>query len=103
MTGIRCKEEFKFPTFLIQALISDVMKDEITQKTNSGTILDALNVKNIPELEIIIPPTEIVAAFERIVRPLRAKMENNLAENLSLSCLRDMILPKLLSGEIRLN
>lgn len=103
MTGIRVRGDFRFPTFLIQFLVSDVMKAEIALKTDAGTILDALNVKNIPELKIIVPSIEVAAAFEKIVRPLRAKMEQNLIESINLSTIRDTLLPKLLSGELRLN
>src|SRR6202030_533935 len=49
MTGVRCRKEYPFPSFLLQALTSDVMRDEIELRKDSGTILDALNVRNIPK------------------------------------------------------
>ena len=55
MTGIRLRGTFPFPTFLIQLLLSDRMKAEISTKIDTGTILDALNVRNIPLLRFIIP------------------------------------------------
>jgi type I restriction enzyme S subunit len=42
MTGIRCKPTFPFPTFLVESLLSQTMKDEIALKMDTGTILDAL-------------------------------------------------------------
>jgi type I restriction enzyme, S subunit len=76
-------------------------EEEIERKTDSGTILDSLNVRNIPRLRTILPPASSLKAFERICRPLRARMEQNQEETMILAALRDALLPKLLSGEIR--
>lgn len=103
MTGLRCKPGFPFPTFLIECLMSQAMKDEIVQKMDTGTILDALNVRNIPRLRFRRPRArDILDSFEQNVRPLRAQMEINLAASKTLAALRDTLLPKLISGEIRL-
>ncbi|HEX6904864.1 MAG TPA: restriction endonuclease subunit S [Thermoanaerobaculia bacterium] len=101
MTGLRCRPTFPFPTFLIECLRSETMKEEIRRKTDSGTILESLNVRNIPKLRLVIPTEPVAREFERVCRPLRARMENNLEESRTLSALRDTLLPKLLSGEIR--
>jgi type I restriction enzyme S subunit len=100
ITGIRCKSEFPFPTFLIECLVSESMREEIRLKTDSGTILDALNVKSIPKLRFVRPTWEIGARFESLTRPLRRRMEQNLSESRTLATLRDTLLPKLLSGEL---
>ena len=100
ITGIRCKSEFPFHTFLIECLVSESMREEIRLKTDSGTILDALNVKNIPKLRFTRPSREIAARFEKLTRPLRRRMEQNITESRTLATLRDTLLPKLLSGEL---
>ncbi len=101
MTGIRCKPSFPFPTVLLECLISKGMKDEISFKMDTGTILDALNVRSIPSLRFIRPTREILKTFERTVRPLRAQMEVRLLQSRTLAALRDTLLPKLTSGELR--
>jgi type I restriction enzyme S subunit len=101
MTGIRCRSSFPFPTFLIECLLSSAMKDEIALKTDTGTILDALNVRSIPKLRFIKPPNDFAGRFEKVARPLREKMERNFVESRTLAALRDALLPKLLSGELR--
>ena len=100
MTALRCKKEYPFPTFLIECLLSDSLRKEIDLKTDTGTILDALNVKNIPNLQAPFPTKNILEKFENITRPIRNKMEMNLAENGNLTNLRDTLLPKLMSGHI---
>jgi type I restriction enzyme S subunit len=101
MTGVRCREHYHFPTFLIECLLSSAMKEEIGLKTDSGTILDALNVRNIPKLRFVLPTSRLLERFEIQCRPLRAKMEHGVKETRTLAALRDSLLPKLLSGEIR--
>jgi type I restriction enzyme, S subunit len=101
MTGIRCKRSFPFPTVLIECLLSQSMKDEIFLKIDTGTILDALNVRNIPKLRFVRPLLKVLECFEHTVRPMRAQMEARLVESTLLARLRDTLLPKLLTGEIR--
>lgn len=101
MTGIRCKPKYPFFAFLVTCLMSDAMHDEIDIKTDTGTILDALNVKNIPLLRFALAPKPILKAFEKVARPLRAQMETNLANSYTLAKIRDALLPQLISGEIR--
>lgn len=102
MTGVRCKPSFPFPTVLIECLLSQAMKSEITLKMDSGTILDALNVRNIPKLRFVRPSNLcILEYFERTARPLRARMEANLAQSRTLVTMRDTLLLKLVSGELR--
>jgi type I restriction enzyme S subunit len=98
ITGIRCKPIFTNPTFLIECLMSEAMREEIRKKTDTGTILDALNVKSIPKLRFIRPPSMIAERFERLARPLRHQMERGVSQSRTLANLRDTLLPKLLSG-----
>ena len=102
MTGIRCKPTCPYPTFLIECLLSQAMKDEIALKMDTGTILDALNVRSIPKLRFCRPTNPgVTECFEREARPLRARMESNLAAARTLAALRDTLLPKLVSGDLR--
>jgi type I restriction enzyme S subunit len=45
---------------------------------------------------------EVFAAFENLVAPVMAGLLTNRAESRTLAQLRDLLLPKLMSGEIRL-
>jgi type I restriction enzyme, S subunit len=102
MTGIRCRAEFPFPTFLVQTLTSSAMREEIELRKDSGTILDALNVRNIPKLRFVFPDEAVLAHFEKLCRPFRSRMETNLQESSTLSSIRNILLPGLISGELRI-
>jgi len=101
MTGVRCRRDFPFPTVLIEALLSSAMKDEMTRKMDTGTILNALNVRNIPRLRFVKPTSDVLALFEQSCRPIRARMETLLANSCAIADLRDTLLPKLISGLLR--
>jgi type I restriction enzyme S subunit len=102
MTGLRCRSSFPNPTFLIECLLSQAMRDEFVLKTDTGTILDALNVRSIPALRFVYSSSKIPSRFEEVARPLRGRMEQNLRESRTLATLRDTLLPKLISGELRI-
>ena len=102
MTAVRCNSAFPYPTVLIELLTSEFMRHEIEQKTDAGTILAALNVKNIPKLRFVRGADEILQKFETLCRPLRAAMEQNLQRANLLASIRDALLPRLISGKLRL-
>jgi type I restriction enzyme S subunit len=98
MTAIRPKEIP--PSFLIQYLLSKHMSKQKSAKVDSGTIMDALNVRNIYKLSITIPDKKIMKEFDDTVEPIRKEINNLLAKNIVLSQIRDFLLPKLISGMI---
>lgn len=71
ITAIRPKSPDYTESFLAELMVSDFMKREIRANTDSGTVLDALNVRSIANLKLILPPDELLQIFESVVRPLR--------------------------------
>jgi len=102
MTAIRLRPEYPYPSFLIELLLSKWMRVEIERRTDIGTILNALNVRSIPLLRFVMAPHEVFLAAEKILRPLRASMESNMSRVGQLAMLRDTLLPRLISGRLRL-
>jgi type I restriction enzyme, S subunit len=102
ITGIRTKQNFPYQNFIIEYLLSDFGKNEINLNTDTGTILDALNVKSIPLLRIVIGNSEVQNLIEKSFSSFREKMEKNLNQINQISSIRDTLLPKLISGELEL-
>ncbi len=102
MTAIRMRKEWPYPTYLVELLQSPWMETEIQRRTDIGTILNALNVKNIPLLRCVLADHNLLKEFEDTARPLRAAMEANLERANNLATLRDTLLPRLISGQLRL-
>ena len=65
-----------------------------------GTVFDTITTKTFEEMEIILPPPNLILSFEKIVTPLFQKRLSLTVENQSLISIRDSLLPKLISGEI---
>ena len=68
-----------------------------------GTVFGSINKTDFQTLSQLSPPNEIIEAFERLIFPLDQSVENNENESRTLAQTRDTLLPKLLSGEIRVD
>ncbi len=60
-------------------------------------------VPDVMSLDILVPTDSIIHYFNKISQRLLARTLINRQENSAVSELRDILLPKLLSGEIRVN
>ncbi|MHC5728854.1 MAG: restriction endonuclease subunit S domain-containing protein, partial [Nostoc sp.] len=68
---------------------------------NAGSAVPTLNRNHVHSLPEIIPPISIVEAFEDLVISMFRKCRANEKQSVTLTSIRDTLLPKLLSGEIR--
>jgi type I restriction enzyme S subunit len=68
-----------------------------------GTVFGSINKDSFEKLRFVIPPTEIVAAYERQAGPLDEQIRILENQSRTLAALRDALLPKLLSGGIRVS
>lgn len=68
-----------------------------------GSVQKNLYVPILQKLDVDFPPIENVLKFCDSVRPLFEQRKNNVAEGRTLTAIRNALLPKLMSGEIRLN
>lgn len=104
MTAVRVKTHFNYPYFLIGYLTSNLYRNELSEKTDVGTILDALNVRNISKLRLIITNNHLlVENGNSFLSAFWQKMEANVLQMSQLSRIRDSLLPKLMSGGVRVN
>lgn len=100
MTCIRLRNDKPFYSYLITALLSPHIRREIMKNTDEGTIMGALNVKNIPLLLVPMFALPTMNALEDLLSPIRKAIEQNYLSNQMLSLLRDSLLPRLMSGEL---
>ena len=76
--------------------------DAILEKANGSTFLE-INKRNFRSLLIVVPPEPLIRSFNDKVEPLIEKIINTERETRTLADLRDTLLPKLISGKIRLH
>ena len=67
-----------------------------------GGAYPAVKPNEVTGTIIVFPGDEILASFADLVSPIREKIECAKAESRTLAQTRDLLLPKLMSGEIRL-
>ena len=67
----------------------------------TGAVQLKINQANMKRIPIVVPTQPILSAFSDRVLPLFNKRRLNIEENQTLAELRDTLLPKLMSGEIR--
>jgi type I restriction enzyme S subunit len=65
-----------------------------------GTVFGSINKDSFEKLRFVIPPVEIVAAYERQAAPLDDQIRALEHQSRTLATLRDTLLPKLLSGDL---
>ena len=74
--------------------------DELQVRTH-GTIFDTITRQTFKLVETALPPSELAEAFELTVTPVMRRILCNLLESRTLATLRDALLPKLVSGKLR--
>ena len=88
--------------FLYFALMSWRLRQVIVGYSN-GTTVNMLPADSLQRPRFAVPPADLVQRFDRTVAPLFARQEQLQLESETLAQLRDLLLPKLMSGEIQLN
>jgi type I restriction enzyme S subunit len=74
---------------------------ELQQKTH-GSVFETITRETFRSIQILNPPAVLIVAFEKVVSPLLESILCSLRESRALIEIRDTLLPKLISGEIRL-
>jgi type I restriction enzyme S subunit len=75
--------------------------DEIVGRANGTTFLE-ISKANFRPIPMLVPNLRALERFEQTVKPAYAAIENNARQSVTLTQLRDSLLPKLLSGELRI-
>lgn len=75
--------------------------EEIKQKGLGGTTTLNLNTGNFEKINILLPDIDIINLFHKIVDNMLNKILINNKSNLELIKIRDSLLPKLMSGQVR--
>lgn len=86
--------------YLYGFLKSDLYLD-YAESVKTGSVQSNMNANVIVDVDVVLPPENILSAFLDFVLPLRKQIIHNVRESRTLAALRDTLLPKLLSGELR--
>ena len=97
---IRLKEPFG-QTFLYFWLWSDAVMHELKHRGGKAAI-PGINQADVKELRITVPSSSILQRFEDICDPVVGQILNNAKSIQKLASLRDVLLPRLIAGQLSL-
>ena len=66
----------------------------------TGAVQQKISQANLKKVSAIIPPENVLSAFDEIIQPMFRQICILESENQQLAIIRDTLLPKLMSGEI---
>ena len=72
-------------------------------KMNVGTSIPSNSTSQLNKLKIVVPTDEILSRFDGIMSSLLQEIMHSQKESKGLATLRDALLPKLMSGQIKVN
>jgi type I restriction enzyme, S subunit len=73
------------------------------EKMNTDGAVPGLNRNNVYRLPVVVPGNPVIEAFDDQVALLRKRIFVNVTHAQTLSALRDSLLPRLISGQLRLS
>lgn len=99
VAAFRYKNDNSFYTYTFYKMKS--LMDEIKQFNETGTVFGSISKKDFENIEISVPPINIVKEFQNQVKPIDDKIIKNSKQIRTLTQLRDTLLPKLMNGDVR--
>jgi type I restriction enzyme S subunit len=91
------KPGFSAP-FVLNSIVGLLAEVEATE---TATTVIHIGKNDIDRLKIVVPEAKTLDAFNRTAEPMFKRIVINKQESRTLAALRDALLPKLLSGELR--
>ena len=92
----------RWEAFTLACLSSDEFVG-YTDQASTGTKMPRTNWKTMCQYKICVPSEQVIRAFQGIVQPLLDLVGLNIHEARALAQTRDLLLAKLMSGEIGLS
>ena len=80
---------------------AQTLQPHMREYEHTGTVFGAINRKQLARLPLQQPAADVVRAFEDLVHPWDQTIRLRTAQGDTLTALRDALLPKLVSGELR--
>lgn len=87
------------PYYLFHFLLSDTYQGYITG-ASTGTTRKSASAGVVVGVDMLLPPVDLLRQFEEQVTPLRQLLTSLIKRNVVLRKTRDLLLPKLISGQL---
>jgi type I restriction enzyme S subunit len=97
VAAIRHKSGSRSYTYYAMLSLVDVFGDFEAE----GTVFGCINKDDFHRIKFIAPPPQLALAFEKAAFSIDQAIENHIIQFRTLAALRDALLPKLISGDLR--
>ncbi len=99
INSIVCNKDTS-PFFMYYKMLDK--SEEIKSMGLGGTATLNLNTGNFARIKVVVPEKAIMDSFHKTVMPFMERILSNSIENDGLCSIRDSLLPRLMSGQIRI-
>lgn len=99
VAAFRYKRDSSFYSYTYYKLKS--LMNEIKQFNESGTVFGSISKSDFENINVLIPEQNLILGFQHKIKPIDEKILENSNQIRTLTQLRDTLLPKLMSGEVR--
>lgn len=97
LASVKSKNNYNsYILYLMQSL-----KNVFDRFNGEGTVFGSINKKAFEEMQIIVPTGNVISKFDSIVSSMDCQIKRTEQESRRLAELRDTLLPKLMSGELK--
>lgn len=98
---VMAPKQDRFEAIALACVSTDIFV-AYTSQASTGTKMPRTSWKTMKDFPLTIPSDEISDAFQALCGPMLDRILSNIEENRTLAETRDLLLPKLMSGEIRI-
>jgi len=92
----------EWSSFVLEHLSSDALVAH-TDRCSIGTKMPRASWGHIAGYDVAIPPAALARAYNDVVSPMTARIVASIHESRTLGIIRDALLPKLISGNVRVH
>ena len=96
----RCEDGYQYFFDLFRR--TEAFKEEVRTRAIGG-VRQSLAYKDFSLIKVVYPPIDVIHSFNLVYSRILAKTKHNNEETARLASLRDTLLPKLMSGELKTN
>ena len=97
LASVKSKKNYNsYILYLMQSL-----KNVFDRFNGEGTVFGSINKRAFEEMQIIVPTGNVISKFDSIASSMDCQIKRTEQESRRLAELRDTLLPKLMSGELR--
>lgn len=95
--GLKGKSDDSYFTYFSTYRLVEQLKQR-----SHGSVFDTITTETMKRVFVVYPDKNIIQAFETVLNPVMNRIKANLEQERTLTALRDTLLPRLISGQVRI-